>query len=282
MVQIDSRAPVPEPVRARASAEAESALPADHADAADKVGALVFLSDDVHVTTERVARFYEVPVEDVRGLIRQHRRELQAAGLTALRGERLRAFKGRHAGRLSEHDLRSSQLTVWSRGAVLAAGQLLPDSPVAAQVRRFLLSAEESAAVDRRLETARFTRFQERADYRGVLHSLKLGGAVSEDYRLIQNTLYAGLFGMTAAVIRESRVQRDGDRKRDGSFTAASARIAKNYLTENELELLDNVTVTINAQLNIKYPRGATVDQMLGVVYNAVALFRPRILRATA
>jgi len=282
MVQIDARTPVPEPVRERAAAEARGGLPAGRADAADKVGALVFLSDDVHVTTERVAWFYEVPVEAVKELVRRHRRELRAAGLTELRGERLRAFKERHAGDLSEHDRRSSQLVVWPRGAVLAAGQLLPDSPVAAQVRRFLLSAEESAAVEQRLETARFTRFQERADYRGVLHSLKLGGAVSEDYRLIQNTLYAGLFGMTAAVIRASRPQLDGDLKRDGSFTAASARIAKNYLTEDELELLDNVTVTINAQLNVKYPRGATVDQMLGVVYNAVALFRPRILRAEA
>lgn len=280
MIQIDSHVPVSaEPVRRTA---ARSGLPSGHADAAEKVGALVFASDDVHVTTERVALFYEVPVEVVTGLMRRHRRELRAAGLTDLRGERLRAFKEGHADDLSAHDRRSSHLTVWPRGAVLAAGQLLPDSPVAAQVRRFLLSAEESAAVDRRLETARFTRFQERADYQGVLHSLKLGGAVSDDYRLIQNTLYAGLFGMTAAVIRESREQRDGDRKKDGSFTASSARIAKNYLTEHELELLDNVTVTINAQLNVKYPRGATVDQMLGVVYNAVALFRPRILRASA
>src|SRR5690606_40380494 len=63
--------------------------------------------------------------------------------------------------------------------------QLLPDSPVAAQVRRFLLSAEESAAVEQRLETARFTRFQERADYRGVLHSLKLGGAVRSEERRV-------------------------------------------------------------------------------------------------
>ncbi|HEU5129056.1 MAG TPA: hypothetical protein VFU12_13800 [Glycomyces sp.] len=282
MVQTDARASATEPARARTAAADPDGLPVGRADAADKVGTLVFLSDDVHVTTERVARFYEVPAEAVRDLVRRHRPELRAAGLAELRGARLREFKERHADELSEHDRRASQLAAWPRGAVLAAGQLLPDSPVAAQVRRFLLSAEESAADDRRLETARFTRFQERADYRGVLHSLKLGGAVSEDYRLIQNTLYAGLFGMTAAVIRESRVQLDGDLKRDGSFTAASARIAKNYLTEEELELLDNVTVTVNAQLNVKYPRGATVDQMLGVVYNAVALFRPRILRVRA
>ncbi len=264
------------PVRRHAAVQAWSGR------AVDEAGTLSFPPADAHITTDRVARFYEVPSEDVRRLAQRHRRELREAGLVDLRGERLRAFKEEHAGELSANELRSSQLTAWPRRAVLAAGQLLPDSPVAERVRRFLLAAEETAALEHRLETARLTRFQERADYRGVLNSLKLGGAVSEDYRLIQNTLYAGLFGMTAAGIRESRQQLDGDLKRDGTFTAASARIAKNYLTEDELELLDNVTVTVNAQLNVKYPSGATVDQMLGVVYNAVALFRPRIMRVSA
>ncbi|WP_460498698.1 hypothetical protein, partial [Glycomyces tarimensis] len=277
MVQIDSRLPVSE---TSAASPAPRSHPAERGEVLDKVGMLAYLPDGVHATTEQVARYYEVSAESLGRLMRRHRRELRSSGLVDLRGDELRVFKERYRGDLPPRVLRAARLTVWSRGAILAAGQLLTDSAVAARVRRYLLAAEAAGTVERRLESARSSRFQERADYRNVLHSLKSGGAVSEDYRLVQNTLYAGLFGMTAAVIRATRDQTDGDRRRDGDFTAASSRIAKNYLTRAELELLDSAIVTINAQLHVKHPRGATVEQMLAVVRNAVGLFRPESLRA--
>ena len=243
------------------------------ADALDKVGLLAHLSHGVHATTEQVAHFYEVPIQSVSALLRHHRRELGAAGLLELRGEELRSFQRRYRHELPPLSLRASRLTVWSRGAIMAAGQLLADSPVAERLRRYLLAAE-SASRTGRFDAARLARFQERDDYRGVLHSLKLGGAVSEHYRLVQNTLYIGLFGMTAAMIRTTREQVDGDRRADGAFTAASARIAKNYLSRDELRTLDAAVATVNAQLEIKHPHGATIEQMLDVVHNAVSLFR--------
>lgn len=262
--------------RADRRAPAASPLPrlGRHVDALDKVGLLAYLSGGVHATTEQVAHFYEVTPRAVARLLRYHRRELGAAGLIELRGEELRSFQRRYRASLPAQAVRASRLTVWSRGAILAAAQLLTDSPVAERVRRYLVAAESSSRTGR-FDAARLARFQERDDYRGVLHSLKLGGAVAEHYRLVQNSLYTGLFGMTAGMIRETREQLDGDRRLDGAFTAVSSRVAKNYLTREELRTLDAAVATVNAQLEVKHPRGATIDQMLDVVHSAVALFRP-------
>lgn len=246
----------------------------DRTDVLDKVGALAVLPDGIHATTEQVARFYEVPTDTVKSLVKNHRAELETNGLTDLRGDDLREFKDRFKDDLSSKVLRSARLTIWSKTAILNAGQLLTGSEVAKDVRRYLIKVEQTATVEHRVQAYRLIRWQERADYQKVLHCLKLGGAVSEDYRLIQNTLYVGLFGMTAAQVRATRVQVDGDRKRDGSFTKASAGVAKNYLTEAELKLLDNTVVTMNAQLDLRYPDGASVDHMLTVANASVGLMR--------
>lgn len=251
-------------------------------DVLDKVGALAFLPDGVHATSEMVADYYEIPVKTITSVITRNRVELETNGLHVLKGDDLRELKVRFKTHLTSKVLQSPQLTLWTRKAILNAGQLLTESEVAVQVRRYLLTVEQTATIDHRVQAYRLIRFQERADYQSVLHCLKLGGAVSEDYRLIQNTLYVGLFGRTAAQIRATWLQVDGERKRDGSFTAASSKIAKNYLPEAELKLLDHTVVTINAQLGIRHPDGATADQMLAVVNASVALMRPLAIGAAA
>lgn len=252
----------------------------DRTDVLDRVGMLAALPDGEHATTEMVAEFYEVPVKTLTSIIGRNRAELESNGLHVARGDDLRKLKVRFRMHLTSKVLQAPQLTLWPRRAILNAGQLLTESAVAVQVRRYLLAVEETATVEHRAQAHRLIRFQERADYQHVLHSLKLGGAVSEDYRLIQNTLYVGLLGCTAAQIRGARTQIDGERKRNGEFTKASAAIAKNYLTEAELKLLDNTVVTINAQLAIRHPNGATVDQMLRVVNASVSLMRPLVIAA--
>lgn len=251
-------------------------------DVLDKVGALAVLPDGIHATTEQVARFYEVPTDTVRTVIKRNRAELETNGLLVLRGPDLREFKVRFSEDLTPAIAASPSLTIWPRKAILNVGQLLTESDVAVKVRQYLLAVEQTATVEHRVQAYRLIRWQERADYQKVLHCLKLGGAVSEDYRLIQNTLYVGLFGMTAAQVRATRVQIDGDRKRDGSFTKASSGVAKNYLSEAELKLLDNTVVTMNAQLDIRHPEGASIDQMLTVLNASVALMRPQEIGAAA
>lgn len=120
-------------------------------------------------------------------------------------------------------------------------------------------------------------RLEERMDYKAVLHSLKLGGAVDDEYRHVQNTLYLSLFGMTAAQIRARQPQRTGTlRKRGEGFRKST--VAKDFLTEDQLTLLGNTVLVTIAQIQQRCPNGASAGQMIDAIGRAVSLMRaPRL-----
>ena len=106
-------------------------------DALDKVKALSLLPDGMHVTTAMVAAYFEVGVEAIKSLVKDHRAELEGNGYRLLVGEELRSFKD-----LSRLQSRTRSLALFSRRAVLNVAMLLRDSEVARQVRVYLLDME--------------------------------------------------------------------------------------------------------------------------------------------
>lgn len=116
---------------------------ADRTDVLDKVKALAMLPDCVHVTTESVASYYEVPVETIKSAVEDNGEELESNGRRVLKGAELREFASPFGG-LANLGLSpmARQVAVFSRRAVLNVGQLLRDSEVAQQVRTYLLDAE--------------------------------------------------------------------------------------------------------------------------------------------
>jgi len=122
-----------------------------------------------------------------------------------------------------------------------------------------------------RLSEIQQKRLEERMDYKQILHTLKLGGAVSDDYRMVQNTLYMGLFGKTAAQIRATQPQRTGvPRVRGEGFRKST--IAKDFLTVDQLSLLNSAVLATFAQIQLHYKDGASAAQMVDAVNRAVAL----------
>lgn len=126
---------------------------AGHTDALDRVKVLDLLPDDLHVTTEMVARYFEVGVEAVKSVIKRHRDELIENGLVAVRGDDLAALKLELAGQGTEvqgepqsHPLgpRAATLILFTRRTVLNVAMLLVGSDVARQVRRALLDRYET------------------------------------------------------------------------------------------------------------------------------------------
>jgi hypothetical protein len=116
-------------------------------EALTKVKALQLLPDDTHVTTAMVAEYFEVDAEAIKKVTQRNREELESNGMTVLRGEALVGFE-RDILSLSNKSypqaLRSN-LTLFSRRAVLNVAMLLRDSDVARRVRVYLLDAEGSA-----------------------------------------------------------------------------------------------------------------------------------------
>lgn len=115
---------------------------ATRVDVLDKVGVLATLPDDMHVTTEMVATFYEVPRDTISALVSRNRDELDSDGYrVTTRG----AFEGTYNMQVTSS---ASRIALFPRRAVLRVGMLLRDSTVARRVRDYLLDTERPAAVE--------------------------------------------------------------------------------------------------------------------------------------
>lgn len=127
----------------------------------------------------------------------------------------------------------------------------------------------------RRLSTLQQKRLEERMDYKVILHALKEGGAVSEEYAAVQNFLYLSLFGMTAATIRATQPQRTGEPRKRGEGLLKS-NVAKDYLTEPQLDLLNSVVLATFSQVRIHYRDGASSVQIMDCIARAVEMLGVR------
>lgn len=112
----------------------------------NKVKALTTLPDDMHVTVEMAADYYEVGVKAIKSITLRHRDELESDGLKVLKGyefENFVSFSLKPAN--IEVSPKTRSLTLIPRRALLRIGMLLRDSEVAKQVRSYLLNVEEIA-----------------------------------------------------------------------------------------------------------------------------------------
>ncbi len=122
--------------------------------ALDKVKVLATLPDDLHVTTQMAAEYFEVELEAVKKVTQRHRAELTANGMVVLRGRELRTYQRDTMSLYVDNPEESypqaiTHLTLLSRRAVLNLAMLLRDSDVARRIRTYLLDVEETAR-DRR------------------------------------------------------------------------------------------------------------------------------------
>lgn len=126
-----------------------------------------------------------------------------------------------------------------------------------------------------RLDSIAQRRLEEKQDYRAILHALKLGGAIADEYRFVQNTLYLSLLGKTAADIRDTQPQRTGIARRRGEGFRKST-VAKDYLTEQQLALLNSTVLATIAQIQLRHPDGASAAEMTDAIHRAISIIKPR------
>ncbi|MFF3455683.1 hypothetical protein ACFYXH_15400 [Streptomyces sp. NPDC002730] len=129
----------------------------------DKVKALVMLRDGMHVSTEGVARYFEIHREAINSVVKRHREELGSSGMITLRGSDLQEFEVANLATSEGDGSRGypqgrAHLRLYTRRTVLNVAMLLRDSDIARCVRTYLLDAEEAggrrqdyASLDRRV-----------------------------------------------------------------------------------------------------------------------------------
>lgn len=112
----------------------------DRTDVLDKVKKLLMLPDNLHISVEMAAEYYEVGIRAITSLIHDNRDELKSDGLRIIRGNELISLK--EMGIVGKN---TAGFTIIPRRAVLRIGMLLRDSEVAKTVRDYLLNVEEVA-----------------------------------------------------------------------------------------------------------------------------------------
>lgn len=125
----------------RSSAATQRSSLVNRTDVLDKVGTLQTLPDNLHVTTEMAASFYETTPEAVRQTVVRNRDEFDADGYRVLRRDEVSdklSLTPEGVGMPKN----APTVSLFPRRAVLRLGMLLRDSPVARKVRDYLLDVE--------------------------------------------------------------------------------------------------------------------------------------------
>ena len=130
------------------AARAERDALATRTDVLDEIGALRILPDDMHVTAEMVAEFYDTTTEVVRQVVVRNRDELDTDGYVVLRRSEVSDKLSLTPDQLGMPRT-SPTISLFPRRAVLRIGMLLRDSAVARQVRTYLLDGETAAVPPR-------------------------------------------------------------------------------------------------------------------------------------
>ncbi|BAC73252.1 hypothetical protein AQJ43_23620 [Streptomyces avermitilis] len=123
-------------------------------------------------------------------------------------------------------------------------------------------------------------RLQERKDYRSIIRAVRDAGGQDRDFADVQNMIYLGLFGMTAQTVRERQPQVSGERyKREYRSAKAGdlrpSKVAKDFLTKEQLKALDDGVNYITSVLNLQCPDGVmTLDDIKGAALDFGAHMR--------
>jgi hypothetical protein len=110
----------------------------DRVDILEKIKKLETLPDDIHLTGDMVANFYEVSNDVIRQTAVRKKDELESDGMRTIQGKELSDMKS-----LCGLNRNIGKLTLYTRRSVLRIGMLLQESHVAQILRDRLLDIQE-------------------------------------------------------------------------------------------------------------------------------------------
>lgn len=218
----------------------------DYFDILDKIKAIPYMTKDMIVSAEQVANYYEVSIEAVKTIIKRHRDELEIDGIQVLKGAELKEFKKKICEVHCEPDKMISNkvrsLIILTKRAMLRIGMLLTTSPIAKQVRNYLLDSEEELTEKQKKWIAK----REAGIIDRKRMTTAIGNYVPDSpnkkfaYPNYTNMIYQCLFGKTAKQMREERGFNKNDALRD-SFTG------------NELQMVDEAETIVTALVTLGF-----------------------------
>ncbi|CAG7839967.1 hypothetical protein CLOHAE12215_01383 [Clostridium haemolyticum] len=122
-------------------------------DILDKIKVIPYLTNDMVVSIEQVANYYEITKKAIETIVKRHRDELEDDGIMVLKGEQLKDFNNKVCdlhGEGYKINNKTRAFTIMTKRAMLRIGMLLTTSSIAKEVRSYLLNLEEIATQEQK------------------------------------------------------------------------------------------------------------------------------------
>ena len=149
-------------INAKAQAYTESKSLRDEAvqtanvDFLDKIKAVQYLTDDMCLSMEQIANYYETSNNTVKTIISRNRDEFESDGMVILKGQELKEFKKKYlqndlvSNETESINIRTPSLTLLTKRSLLRIGLIMTNNAMATRIRNYLLNLEECATVDQK------------------------------------------------------------------------------------------------------------------------------------
>lgn len=209
----------------------------------DKIKVIPYLTEDMVVTVQQTANYYECSMDTVKTLIKRNRDEFEDDGMTVLKGQELKKFKEELGVGSNEPNLSyASSLTLLTKRSLLRIGMLMTSNLLATKIRNYLLNIEEKTEVDRKSWA-----IQREV---GIIERKRMTSAISRyipeskhkkfAYPNYTNMIYKIIFGCDAKALREERNVKTNDALRD-SFS------------ETELKKVEEVETIVTGLISMDF-----------------------------
>ena len=211
----------------------------------DRFKVIPYLTDDMVVTTQQVASYYECSLDSVKTIIKRNREEFEDDGMVVLTGQELNDFKEKILQGSNEPDKISSKtrsLTILTKRSLLRIGMLMTSNMLATKIRNYLLNIEENTEIDRKSWA-----IQREV---GIIERKRMTSAISRyipeskhkrfAYPNYTNMIYKIIFGCDAKTLRQERNVKTNDALRD-SFT------------ESELKKVEEVETIVTGLISMDF-----------------------------
>ena len=218
----------------------------------DKIKIIPYLTNDMVISTNQIANFYECGLEAVKTIIKRNREEFENDGMIVLKGQDLKDFKEKIGEVQNEPTLNyASSLTILPKRSLLRIGMILTNNAIATKIRNYLLNIEEITDVDRKSWA-----IQREV---GIIERKRMTSAISKyipeskhkkfAYPNYTNMIYRILFGCDAKTLRSERKVKTNDALRD-SFS------------ESELRKVEEVETIVTGLISMDFTY-KQIEQML-------------------
>lgn len=209
----------------------------------DKIKVIPYLTEDMVVTVQQAANYYECSMDTIKTLIKRNRDEFEDDGMTVLKGQELKNFKEDLGVGSNEPNLAyASSLTLLTKRSLLRIGMLMTSNLLATKIRNYLLNIEEKTEVDRKSWA-----IQREV---GIIERKRMTSAISRyipeskhkkfAYPNYTNMIYKIIFDCDAKTLREERKVKTNDALRD-SFS------------ETELKKVEEVETIVTGLISMDF-----------------------------